>query len=107
MSNVKPGDMAKIVAPHKQVGMVVEVLRPIEEGEKRMLLEGSCDYTLNHIVWGCKIFGGGRSLDVKGGGYYYALPGEDCLIWDGYLRRIEPGEPDEAIDEKTDLEVTA
>lgn len=89
-TNVKPGDMARVVRPHKNVGLIVEVLEPANEADHEMLLDYSSDYDGSQVIWQCKIFGGGMSLDVIKNERTYALPGFVSLIWDQHLRRIEP-----------------
>lgn len=105
MSNVKQGDMAKVVAPHANAGLVVEVLLPASESDMNMLVGHG--YSPHIIVWICKIFGGGVALDPYENKRRYVYPGYESLIWDRHLRRIKPGEPDETIEELTELEVTA
>lgn len=90
MTNVKPGDMAKVVPPHQNVGMIVEVLEPMTEADRVMLLDYSSDYRNGLVIWRCKIFSGGLSLDLTTRSKGYVYPGFVSLIWDAHLRRIEP-----------------
>lgn len=107
MANVKTGDMAKVVAPHANAGLVVEVLAPMTETDRIMLLDHSSDFRDGMVVWRCKIFGGGMALRPTEGRKEYVYPGFESLLWDAYLRRIEPGAPDETIDKTVENEVAA
>lgn len=87
--NVKPGDMAKIVAPapaHTH-GAVVEVLGAATAEEIAEIAKLDAGYSL-HFVWICKVFQGLRARDQDGARSYY-LPGSTVWIPDAWLRRIE------------------
>lgn len=98
MSNVKPGQIAKIIKPHFRHGSILEVVRDSTQQEREALIALEVEWSLSRKVWLVRLITGSRGVDSGTGSAIYLYPGEEAWIDDAYLRPInDPG--DDAADE--------
>lgn len=98
MSNVKPGQMAKIIKPHFRHGSIVEVMRDSTQEERNELVALEAEWALAGKTWLCRLITGSRGIDIDTGAATYLYPSDEAWIADMYLRPIG-GLSDDAIDE--------
>lgn len=96
--NVKPGDLAKIVAPHFRAGVLVSVDSSCTAADRDTLVATESSWAECGQIWMCRLLTGSRGVNVDIGSAYL-LPGDDVWVDDKYLRRIDPkaDDTDEAV----------
>lgn len=109
MSNVKPGDFAKFIAPHRHAGNCVHVVG--EPGaEDFAVLQRTRDYRPSMVFWRVKIlFSGQCNLFTRHGEWVKGRsdPGEIVIAADEMLRRIDPDSEPETEERKEPIHVGA
>lgn len=106
--NVKPGDMARVVGSGQGNGTIVTVVRKASELElSKLAIRG---YDIERQVWVVRVLNGTPAWSLSptacGRVTRYAMPGQECMIADPYLRRIDP-KADDTTDETADTREVA
>lgn len=102
--NVKPGDFAKVVAPHSRAGVLVSVVAPCGAADFAMLCRTDAEWREAKHVWLCRLLTGSKAIVGDTGVAGYLLPGDEAWIADIYLRRIDPKADDTTDETARELE---